>query len=417
MRKRTLLPILSILTLAAASACSSSPRSFDRQSQHDQYGPSEDPTQLIPGASTLLSDNITAADVGQTFGAADANVPYPDTYWPFTQGGTDAQWNPSGTDARTPIEKYMALFDTANVQAAKDWEANNHGPKVPGVSGWWGHCPGWTGAAMSNAPIQHAISVKNDGTGNLAACNAGDQGCVTLEIGDIDALLAEVYVDGNSSFIGARCDTKPSDIQRDSYGRIVRNGTGCKGLNAGALLIALGQQMKVNQKPLAIDAQNDFNTDQIWNQPAYRYTVYRYETVDVATAANLVAHGTRTGDKTTYEWDGLAQGFVFVDIGIQWVSEYGPNTTMVSGTQSTQETRFVAVIELDQDPSNAAANIIGGEYVDDPSVGADRLTVPPFVWVSNGPGPESLDPSVSGDDHNPYIHPSNVATLAQLGQN
>ena len=330
----------------------------------------------------------------------------------FTQGGTDANWNGDGS----PIEKYMGVLDSANVKAAKDWEASNHGPNVPGVADWWGHCPGWTGAAMSNAPIQHAVSVQSDGNGGISACNAGDAGCTTFQIGDINALMAEVWVDGASSFIGARCDTKPSDIQRDAYGRIVRNGSGCKGLNAGALMVVLGQRMKGAQQSLAIDAQSKFNTDQIWNQPAYRYKVYRYETLDVKAAANLVAYGTRSGDKTVYEWDAQANGFAFVDVGIQWVSESGPNTTPVSGSQSTRETRFVAVLELSADASDQSSRIIGGEFLDDASVGADRLTVPPFVWVSNGAGPESLDPSSNGNNHNPWIHPSAVQQLIAMGQ-
>jgi transglutaminase elicitor len=311
----------------------------------------------------------------------------------------------------------MAVFDAQDVATAQSWEANNHGANVPGVASWWGHCPGWTGAAMSVTPIQHDVWAASDGNGGVTTCNQGDAGCTHFEIGDIDALLAESYVDANGAFIGARCDTAPANIQRDQYGRIVRDGTGCKGLNAGALVIALAQRMKVEQQPMAIDAQNDFNTDQIWNQPAYRYNVYEYDdSLTAAQAANLVATGSPDGSLTSYPWDDQAVGFVFVDIGIDWVSEYGPNTTFVSGLYSTNETRFVAVLELDSTPQDPNANIIGGEFIDDPSVGADRLTVPPFVWTASGPGPDNLDPSVNGNDHNPYVQPSLVLQLAQLGQ-
>jgi hypothetical protein len=87
-------------------------------------------------------------------------------------------------------------------------------------------------------------------------------------------------------------------------------------------------------------------------------------------------------------------------------------------------------------------NIIGGEFLDDPKhggdnnsdqtwtdpltgaevpgpgnieqgSGADRLTVPPFVWTSNGPGPDDLDPSAAG--HNPYVKVSLVQKLVALG--
>jgi hypothetical protein len=425
MREETIMRIdrvLSMISLSLLSACVSAcaanaTRSHDEapggdRHQKDQIAPSDDPTILVPGASLALDDVIMSSDVGQTFGTDDQHVPYPDTYWPFVNEGSDAHWN--GADA-SPIEKLLSLTNPDQKQAAKDWEHNNHGSGVPNVAGWWGHCPGWTGAAMSNAPILHAVYAKADGGGGVTSCNAGDDGCTRFEIGDVNALMAEIYVDGDSTFIGGRCDTKPSDIKRDEFGRIVRDGTGCKGVNAGALLVALASRMKGAHQALAIDAQNDFNTDQIWNQPAYRYTVYRYQPLNETQAANLVAHGTFDGDQTKYLWDDAARGWALVDLGIDWVSEYGANTDVVSGLVSTNETRVVAVIELDGDPS-AHPTILGGEYVDDPSVGADRLTVPPFLWISNGPGGDWGDPSVNGDYHNPYVSVGAVQQLIALGQ-
>jgi hypothetical protein len=404
------------LLLAGCASASDSTRTAGRAEEPDSIGVNENPALLIPGASSVLSANIVAEDVGQTFGVDSNRIPYPDTYWPFTQEGVDANWNFQASTAGSPLEKYMSLFDPSNVAAAKSWEHNNHGKGVPGVQSWFGHCPGWTGAAMANAPIQHAVFAMADGNGGVASCSEGTSGCVKLEIGDLNALMAEAYVDGDSNFLGARCDTKPSRIQRDADGRIVRDGTGCHGLNPGALMIVLGQQMKRLHKPLAIDAQNDFNTDQIWNQPAYAYKVFAFETLTQSEAANLVAHGTKTGDRTTYPWNQDAQGFVRVDIAIQWVSENGPNTRVVSGLNSTRKTRFVAVLELDSDPTGSTARIIGGEYLDDSSAGADRLTVPPFVWVINDAGPDGLPLDVDGSDHNPYVQPSNVKTLISMGQ-
>jgi hypothetical protein len=237
---------------------------------------------------------------------------------------------------------------------------------------------------------------------------------VRFEIGDINALEAEVYVDADAAFAGARCDTGPNQIVRDEFGRIVRDGTGCKGINAGALMVLLGNRLKRDRAALAIDAQNDFNTNQIWNQPAYRYTVNQYVALSMSEAANLVAYGTSWGDLDWYPWNVQAWGFVGVDISIEWVSELGPNVDLVSGTQSTRVTRFVAVLELDTDPSDASAVIIGGEYLDDPTIGADRLTVPPFVWIARGAGPEDLEEDAEGWHHNPFVKPSVVQKIVAL---
>ena len=143
----------------------------------DEIGGFEAPETLVPGASRRLASNIVGADVGKTFGTDDDHVPYPDTYWPFTEEGTDATWN--GGDG--PITKFMKLADPANVKAAHDWEHNNHGPAVPGVAGWWGHCPGWTGASMANAPIKHAVNAKFDG----GACVCLDVECLEAALKDL----------------------------------------------------------------------------------------------------------------------------------------------------------------------------------------------------------------------------------------
>jgi hypothetical protein len=87
----------------------------------------------------------------------------------------------------------------------------------------------------------------------------------------------------------------------------------------------------------------------------------------------------------------------------------------ISVADNTSTTRFVAVLELDADPSSPAANIIGGEFLNDASSGADRLSVPPFVWISNGPGSGNLSTSVNGNNHNPYLKPSLVQQLVALG--
>ena len=77
---------------------------------------------------------------------------------------------------------------------------------------------------------------------------------------------------------------------------------------------------------------------------------------------------------------------------------------------------MVAVIELDRAPSSRYATILGGEFVDDKSVGADRLTVPPFLWTISDAGPEDEASWAGGDGHNPFVKPSLVKQLIALGQ-
>ena len=174
------------------------------------------------------------------------------------------------------------------------------------------------------------------------------------------------------------------------------------------MMILMANRLKMQKKPFAIDAQSEDTTNEIWNQPAFAYTVNSFEHITESEATNLVASGRRQGALRGYRWNNSARGFAFVDFSLLWVTETPmPNQRPVAGINSYKKTRMVAVIELDRDPSDSEAQIIGGEYIDDPSVGASRLTVAPFAWISQGMGPENK--------HNPYVGNSIVQQLINMG--
>jgi hypothetical protein len=383
----------------------------------------EDPAKILPADfDSRLTALIGPQDVGKSFGLDDAHVPYPDTYWPFrfvdddtkkvvANNGIDDRWQ--GASEPSPLEKYMAAADPSKTSDARAWEKKNHGEDVPNVASWFGHCPGWTASAMFNAPLTKGVSAKMSG-GEMVECTTGEAGCQTFDIGDINALEAEVFLDSQGAFLGARCDTKPKDIKRDQNGRVLQDG--CNGVNPGALVVILANRMKnvknaagFKPRAIAIDAQNQFNTDQIWNQPAYRYQVNAAAAINEDEAIKLTNKKHLTALPKKYPWNDAAKGWFKVDIAIKWVQENGPNRKMVSGLLSTKEMRFSAVIELDGDPANAATRIIGGEYLDDPATGANRLTVPPFVWSADG-----LQSDATANGHNPFVKGSIVQQLVKL---
>jgi hypothetical protein len=404
------------ISLLLSAGCDASPRAdaLGEAGEAQRIGAHERPEQLVATASRLLADTISAADIGQEFGVPPERVPYPDTYWPFVNGGTDFRWEQRGRDVRSPLEKYMAITNPYATETAKGWELFNHGPFVPGVSSWNGHCPGWAAAATTNLPILHPVFAGSDGHGGIVGCHEGESGCVRFEIGDVNALMAEVYLDGPTSIIGANCHLPFWAIPRDYYGRVL--AAGCDGVNAGSLLVTLATLLKRYQVPFVMDLQKPTKTDEVWNQPAYRYRVYDYRPLTRGAATNLVAHGRTGGPDASYLWDSAARGFAFADVGLRFVGEHGPNREVFPGAKSTYELRVAVVIELDADPESPSATIIGGEYLDLPSSHASRLDVTPYVWVARGPGPENLSLQANGTHHNPYVRPSVVAKLIALGQ-
>jgi len=288
-------PVFAASLFAAGCAPPSEPDEVEDEvtddGKADAITADEDPRLLIARASRRLSSNIKVEDVGKVYGTPDDAMPYPDTYWPFsdpdnTGGSTeaivnsiDARW---GGASLSPLEKYMTLANPGKLTEAKAWNRRNHGEDVPNVAPWFGLCNGWTASALREKPVRKAVDAKVSGS-KIVKCTAGSAGCTHFELGDINGLLAEAYLDVESDFLGARCDLKPSDIKRDELGRVISDG--CSGTNAGTLLIVANNFMKKLKRGFAVNAQAPSSTDEIWNQPAYRYTITSYSALDEAEAA------------------------------------------------------------------------------------------------------------------------------------
>src|SRR6186997_930244 len=72
----------------------------------DQISGDDDPSGLLADAERRLSQLVTAADVGMTFGVDDDAIPYPDTYWPMVDNGIAVKWMPGQP---SPLAKLVGL--------------------------------------------------------------------------------------------------------------------------------------------------------------------------------------------------------------------------------------------------------------------------------------------------------------------
>src|SRR4051812_25570755 len=112
---RTLL--LAALTAVTLTACGKSAGKLPSGGSREMIPDRDDPGLILPGASKRLFDNLTWGDVGAVFGAEIADIPYPDTYWPYTSGGVDWNWSNTGS----PLTKYMAMVSPRDTTAAEQW--------------------------------------------------------------------------------------------------------------------------------------------------------------------------------------------------------------------------------------------------------------------------------------------------------
>ncbi len=415
-----------LLTLALGScalACATLPpeERTDDRADNNAVGRLEDPERLgatLGGPfSWKLAANIDAQDVGRTFGVEDSQIPYPDTYWPMERDGINDRWN----GVASPLEKYMTLTDPANLRNALSWNSLNAGKSVNGIQYWNGFCDGWSAAAIAESPIKHAIfaQVSENVATKCSARDEGKDGCVKFEIGDLNALMAIMYSSVPKRMTGSGCNTDPNLVQRDGNGRVLpeREGAGCKGLNPGALLVILSHRMKRDKKAIVINNQGfdeetgQWRTNEIWNQPAYRYTVNRFEPVSSKEAANLTITGERTGSETTYRWNNAAKAFAYVDFTVHWVGETEKaNINFVSGKTQSEETRMTAVIELNQEATSPNSTILGGELTEDRGAGTHRLKNHPYVWLPSAP------PQDGPTKFNQFVKPSIVRQLLKFGR-
>ncbi len=121
-----------------------------------------------------------------------------------------------------------------NMQA---WELLNH--YNPGGGSWWGHCNGWSGAAILTNEPRTPVIVQINGQP------------VTFTTADIKGLFTEAHYSTYSSFYGARYNGTTDDISD---------------LSPKAFHILVNHYIRQRRVPFVFDITAD---DAVWNYPVY----------------------------------------------------------------------------------------------------------------------------------------------------
>lgn len=202
-------------------------------------------------------------------------LPWPGTYWPFAGHG-----HGSGIDAvppgeqKSPAQKYDEFFATGGQAAA--WEELHHTctnidrERANDCYSWYGHCNGWTGAALFNPEPSYdqVLTVSNPQTGVT----------MTFNYMDLKALLSESWLDAWVNFEGTGTTVEASDWIFDPKAAIstqpsgnnpnVSNYDAYWDVTPRTLFYALTNYLGVQKTGLAIDR---FTGSEIWNQPVVGY--------------------------------------------------------------------------------------------------------------------------------------------------
>ncbi len=172
-------------------------------------------------------------------------------------------------DELSPFDKfalyeYLSGHTYPNPFFLPAWELLNH--YSPGGGSWWGHCNGWSAAAILTNEPRESRTVEVAGH------------TLTFTTADLKGLLTESHYSQYSHFYGERYNGEEQDIEDlypDAFHRIV------------------GFYIRDRGVPLVFDTSAG---DAVWNYPAWSYTMDIEETTDEATAG-LVNLNTATREE------------------------------------------------------------------------------------------------------------------------
>jgi hypothetical protein len=221
-------------------------------------GKPEDPSEA-DGTQTVLSERNFAKIMRDHSQGKVTRLPWAGFYWPYVKDGiasTEFSAN-SGSRFFPRRESPTAKYDRAHSShtSADTWEKNNHGRKVRGVEGWWGHCNGWSTAAALFPEPKKPVRV----------------GGVEFGVGDIKALLSEASMESQADFFGTRVDSK-SDYSTYKYQDVAPD----------QYLLVLANYIGKLGKPVLIDRHTG---DEVWNQPLAGYRIEPVTRADYLGAA------------------------------------------------------------------------------------------------------------------------------------
>lgn len=197
------------------------------------------------------------------------STPWAGTFWPHAYHGTSANVeNGDFTKNKARGTSPMQAFDQVALfrgdKSARDWEAENHtcdnveASMKKGCKDWWGHCNGWTAAALKEEEPRKPAQ-------------AGD---TQLSVADLKGILAEVWLSANTINSGEtdKESTTAEGLKRGGW--IDKPGDKTYeafwDLTPRAFFLTVTNYLGVKKMGIAVDR---FTGSEVWNQPLVAYRI------------------------------------------------------------------------------------------------------------------------------------------------
>jgi hypothetical protein len=204
---------------------------------------------------------------------------------------------------------------------------------------------------------------------------------VTFEVGDIKALIQNVFDQTSAVMLGGRCNDK--EITHDVHGSA---NSDCSDVNPGALHVVMTNFLGLNQLPLVEDKTANY---EVWNQPVVGYEITQQDKVDAKTANTCVG---ATGDSWSYNPD--AKELYDVRMTVSYVVEGSPGLAPIGYRDNVSTDDYHYILEIDDN-----GKVIGGRYCND----TENSHID-FLWSPTG----QFGPS------NPNVDVANVKKLINM---
>lgn len=267
----------------------------------------------------------------------------------------------------SPAEKYDLVTGQDLLTSAAWGMGGPFFAKDGYVTGWFGHCNGWSYASMMQTPPKRAITLKSfDGKRK-----------VLFYPDDLKALATWGWATNapqekspQNRFIGSRCDKVTPTV--DANGRI--KDADCFDTNPGTFLLALVNQIGISKRSFAMDASFD---EEVWNYPVLGYSFFFFNPNDGEVSGEL--NNEVMIEKKDYDDDPFrsyrsseTKYIVGINLTVSYQSFKEPAENVNEETVPSKpgiNQRYRLDLEL-----NARKEIIGGEWYH--TVHPDFLAVP-----------------------------------------
>jgi hypothetical protein len=205
-------------------------------------------------------------------------TPWAGNFFPYGSSGTAVTLNAAGdasSAGKSPMQSYDAVGNLG--KQAHDWEKENHscdrytGESKSSCQSWWGHCNGWSAAAVKVAEPTRPVKV----------------GTRTLSVADQKGILTELWLSSGSLNAGWTDKSKKNGDWVHDHNRPTEGYRKFWDVSPRAFFLIFSNTIGAEKAGVVVDR---FTGDEVWNQPVVGYRLLPIRTEDISE----VRDGSRT---------------------------------------------------------------------------------------------------------------------------